>query len=71
MDIWSEVLGVKVVPGDDFFELGGDSIASVQVMHRASELLGAEIPPTIIYAHTTIDELVVAIDRLLSDGAPT
>ncbi|MGA8260802.1 MAG: acyl carrier protein [Arenicellales bacterium] len=67
--VWSEVLGVKVGPGDDFFDLGGDSVASVQAMFRVSELIGTEIPPTAIYAHPTIEELAVQVE-LLSKGAP-
>jgi acyl carrier protein len=66
--IWTEVLGVKVAPGDDFFALGGDSIAAVQVMMPISQLIGAEIPPTLIYAHTTLEQLAVEVDRLLSQS---
>jgi acyl carrier protein len=69
IEIWSEVLGVKVQPGDDFFDLGGDSIAGVQVMFRASELIGLEVSPTVIYAHTTIEDLAAEVERLLADGA--
>jgi acyl carrier protein len=64
-DVWSKVLGVKVGPSDDFFALGGDSIAAVQVMYPISQLVGTEIPPTLIYAHTTLEELAVEVDRLL------
>ena len=64
-DVWTEVLGVKAVPSDDFFALGGDSIAAVQVMYPISQLIGTEIPPTLIYAHTTLEQLAVEVDRLL------
>jgi acyl carrier protein len=63
--VWTEVLGVKVAPGDDFFALGGDSIAAVQVMFPISQLIGTDVPPTLIYAHTTLEELAVEVERLL------
>ena len=70
MEVLSEVLGAKLGPGDDFFELGGDSIASVQAMFRISELIGTEIPATEVYAHPTIEDLAVQVESLLSEGAP-
>jgi acyl carrier protein len=65
---WTEVLGVSVAPGDDFFALGGDSIAAVQVMFPISKLVGTEVPPTLIYAHTTLEQLADEVDRLLREG---
>ena len=69
IEVWGEVLGVKVGAGDDFFDLGGDSIASVQVMFRVSELVGTEIPPTAIYAYPTIEELAEQVELLIEDSA--
>lgn len=66
-NIWTEVLGVRVTPGDDFFALGGDSIAAVQVMFPISQLIGTDVPPTLIYAHTTLEQLAVEVERLLSE----
>jgi acyl carrier protein len=65
---WTEVLGVSVAPGDDFFALGGDSIAAVQVMFPISQLVGTEVAPTLIYAHTTLEQLAVEVERLLREG---
>ena len=66
---WTEVLGVTVTPGDDFFALGGDSIAAVQVMFPISQLVGTEVPPTLIYAHTTLEQLAVEVERLVCEGS--
>ncbi len=42
--IWADVLGVeKVGVHDDFFELGGDSILSIQVVSRARQALGGRL----------------------------
>ncbi len=68
-DVWTEVLGTKAAPGDDFFALGGDSIASIQVVSRVSQLLGTEVPPTLIFAHPILEQLAVEVDRLLTEAA--
>lgn len=70
-DVWTEVLGIKAAPGDDFFALGGDSIAAVQMVFRVSQLIGTEVPPTLIYAHTTLEQLAVEVDRLRSENGQT
>jgi len=67
-DVWTEVLGIKAAPSDDFFALGGDSIAAVQMVFRVSQVIGTEVPPTLIYAHTTLEQLAVEVDRLLSEN---
>jgi acyl carrier protein len=69
-NVWTEVLGVSVTPGDDFFALGGDSIAAIQVMLPISQMIGIEVPPTLIYAHTTLEQLAVEIERLLVESRP-
>jgi nonribosomal peptide synthetase MxcG len=69
VNAWTEVLGVTVTPGDDFFALGGDSIAAVQVMFPISQLVGTEVPPTLIYAHTTLEQLAVEVERLVGEGS--
>ena len=42
--LWQQTLKVpRVGLADDFFELGGDSIVSIGLAHRMSELLGAQV----------------------------
>ncbi|MDY7096206.1 MAG: amino acid adenylation domain-containing protein, partial [Acidobacteriota bacterium] len=54
---WSEVLGVESVGiHDDFFELGGDSILSIQLTTRARKA-GVEINPRLVFENPTIAEL--------------
>ncbi|MBB5857514.1 non-ribosomal peptide synthase/polyketide synthase [Amycolatopsis umgeniensis] len=58
--IWAEVLGVgRVGATDDFFELGGDSILSIQVVSRARRA-GLELLPGDLFAHRTPAALAVA-----------
>ena len=55
--IWSEVLGGKRVGIDqNFFELGGDSILSIQIIARASQA-GIKITPRQLFSHPTVAEL--------------
>ena len=56
-DIWSEVLGIKPVGiNDNFFEMGGDSILSIQIVVRAKEA-GIYLTPKQLFQHQTIAEL--------------
>jgi amino acid adenylation domain-containing protein/non-ribosomal peptide synthase protein (TIGR01720 family) len=56
-DIWSEVLGIKPVGiSDNFFEMGGDSILSIQIVVRAKEA-GIYLTPKQLFQHQTIAEL--------------
>jgi amino acid adenylation domain-containing protein/non-ribosomal peptide synthase protein (TIGR01720 family) len=55
--IWSEVLRVERVGAqDDFFDLGGDSILSIQVVARAAEA-GLQITPRQVFEHPTVAAL--------------
>jgi amino acid adenylation domain-containing protein/non-ribosomal peptide synthase protein (TIGR01720 family) len=56
-DIWSDVLGIKPVGiNDNFFEMGGDSILSIQIVVRAKEA-GIYLTPKQLFQHQTIAEL--------------
>jgi aryl carrier-like protein len=53
-EIWKEVLGLERVGiHDDFFELGGDSILSIQILSRAARA-GLELTTQAIFQHPTI-----------------
>ena len=56
-DIWCEVLGRPQTGVDeDFFEIGGDSLKSIQVAHRARQA-GLTIRVIELFNHPTIKEL--------------
>ncbi|MFE3784986.1 amino acid adenylation domain-containing protein, partial [Amycolatopsis sp. NPDC059090] len=59
-EIWADVLSVERVGAtDDFFELGGDSILSMQVVSRARRA-GLELQPGDLFAHRTPAALATA-----------
>ncbi|MFD9739332.1 amino acid adenylation domain-containing protein [Umezawaea sp. NPDC059074] len=62
--IWAEVLGTdQVGVDDDFFELGGDSIISIQVVSRARQA-GYGLVPRDLFTHPTVAALAAAAPAL-------
>jgi len=63
--VWRELLGVEAVgPDDDFFALGGDSIASIQMISRAA-VEGVHLTPQQVFGHPTLAGLA----RVAEEGA--
>jgi non-ribosomal peptide synthase protein (TIGR01720 family) len=59
--IWSAVLGMEPIAVDDnFFEIGGDSILSIQVVAKARQA-GLKLAPAQLFQHQTIAELATSI----------
>lgn len=62
--IWADVLGVeKVGRHANFFELGGDSILSIQIVSRANQM-GLRLSPREIFKHQTIAGLATVAGTL-------
>ncbi|ACL75344.1 non-ribosomal peptide synthetase [Ruminiclostridium cellulolyticum] len=60
--IWADILKLEEVGiHDRFFELGGDSILSIQVVARARQS-GIYITPKQIFEHQTIEELAQVVN---------
>jgi amino acid adenylation domain-containing protein/non-ribosomal peptide synthase protein (TIGR01720 family) len=58
--IWAQLLGLpRVGIRDNFFDLGGDSILSIQVVARANRV-GLRLTPRQIFQHQTLAELARA-----------
>ena len=71
--VWAQVLRVDRVGLDDnFFDMGGDSILSIQMINRANRA-GLQLSPRQIFQHQTIAELarVAVADPSLSSPAQT
>lgn len=55
--IWKNLLRVEEIePGDDFFELGGDSLLAVRLMSQVREVYGQSLPMSALLEHRTLAE---------------
>ncbi len=61
VQIWEEVLKIKPIHiEDNFFEIGGDSILSIQVVSKARKE-GISISPNQLFEHQTIKEITKSL----------
>ena len=64
-DIWQEVLGIVQIGIDDnFFEMNGDSLLAVQVVHQVREQFRINLPTSLLFEKPTIRELSAYIHTL-------
>ncbi|HKV09099.1 MAG TPA: amino acid adenylation domain-containing protein [Thermoanaerobaculia bacterium] len=62
--IWTEVLGVEHVRGEDgFFDLGGHSLLATRLLGRVRESFGVELPLRALFELSTLSALAGRIDR--------
>jgi amino acid adenylation domain-containing protein len=60
--IWKEVLGVSSISIDDnFFDMGGHSLAAVRMFSKAEVVLGIKLPISAIFASPTVRRLAQAL----------
>ncbi|MCW5697556.1 MAG: AMP-binding protein [Bauldia sp.] len=73
--IWRAVLNLTALPGprDDFFELGGDSLASSELVLAIEEAFGRDVAPPALFAVPTLAAMaaVVAGDGAAATDAET
>jgi hypothetical protein len=61
--IWSELLGIEIGRGDDFFRLGGHSLLATQMVSRLREVLRLEVPLKAIFEHSVLCELARFLEQ--------
>jgi amino acid adenylation domain-containing protein len=58
IDIWNDVLNLShIEPGDDFFELGGNSLRGMALTHRLEQQFDCSIKPAILLQASTVTKL--------------
>lgn len=70
-DIWSSVLGVEQIGVDDnFFDLGGHSLAAIRVLAAIMARLKVELPLRRIFDAPTVGQLACALDAAQECDVP-
>lgn len=68
--IWGELLGLgKVGSHDNFFDLGGDSILSIQLVSRV-RAAGRELTSKDVFLHQTVEAMAGAMDERVESAGP-
>ena len=70
-EIWMEALQLdKISPDDNFFERGGDSLTTMMMLFRVSDVLNVDLPPDALVEASTLREFCQAIDgRIFAEDA--
>ena len=71
--IWKSVLGVSLIGRhDDFFDLGGTSLQSIEILARIEDELNLVLSPSSLIEHNTIEKLatLVADKAVISSHNP-
>lgn len=67
-DIWADVLEVRPIGiYDNFFQLGGDSILSTQIINRVKAAFQVELSFLIFFQQPTVANMAIAIAQLQSE----
>ena len=68
-EIWQRVLGIENIGiNDDFLELGGDSLAALQLMSRLRETFEVEPPLARFFESPTISSTALLVVQQLADS---
>jgi nonribosomal peptide synthetase DhbF len=66
-EIWMEALQLdKINPDDNFFEMGGDSLTTMMMLFRVSDVLNVEMPPDVLINAPTLREFCQSINCVKS-----
>ncbi|WP_235617310.1 amino acid adenylation domain-containing protein [Streptomyces thermolilacinus] len=63
-DIWAGILGLeRVGVHDNFFDIGGDSVRSIQVIGAVEAAFGVRMPTRSLFAHQTLRAFAEAVEE--------
>ncbi|HEX2133005.1 MAG TPA: amino acid adenylation domain-containing protein [Actinophytocola sp.] len=70
-DVWRALLGADDIgSGDDFFDLGGNSLSAMRLTFRVREAFGVELPIREVYRARRLAELTEVVDTLAAVEQP-
>ncbi len=62
--IWRECLGIdRVEDGDDFFDLGGNSLVAVRVVSQIRRVFGVRLAVSCLFENPTVEELAGVVRK--------
>ena len=62
--LWSALLSIDDIPPDaDFFDIGGDSLAAVELLGRVRAEFGVALRVVALFDHPTLAGLAEQIDK--------
>jgi len=70
--VWADALGVDVVHRDDhFFELGGNSLLAIRILHRLERETGTRVPLRSLFVAPRLIDFAAIVERALAGGGTT
>lgn len=68
-ELWREALGPAADGGvDDFFALGGDSLAAARILAGISRRYGVELPARVLVTHRAVASLALEVERQVAEA---
>ncbi|MBS2531669.1 AMP-binding protein [Catenulispora sp. NF23] len=68
--LWSEVLDTdEIAPDDDFFSLGGHSLAAIKLISRANAAFGCKMPMSAIFTARTVTSMAELVRGEAKQGS--
>lgn len=65
LKIWQDTLGIdRIGINDDFFALGGSSLAALRMIAKVSSTINVAVPVESVLSHTTIKSLATGISQI-------
>ncbi|MCP3014693.1 amino acid adenylation domain-containing protein [Nocardiopsis dassonvillei] len=65
-EVWGRTLGLERIGRDDnFFDIGGDSVRSLQVVREVERLLDVTVPTRLLFDHQTVRAYAEAVEDVL------
>lgn len=60
--MWESILEARPIgPTDDFYDLGGDSLAAIELVLQVKSAFGVELPIEVVLRGTTVSQIAALL----------